>query len=135
MTIHEKIKASEYIIFSDIEILVVLDFDPITKGHVLILPQNLYKDIDEIPEQILNKIFKVAQLYVKVVKSKYFVKGYSIMQNGGDFNAIDVFHLHLIPRFKEDEFGYKKGINKEIENVQELRKLMELEIKKRERVE
>jgi histidine triad (HIT) family protein len=98
MTIHEKIKASEYIIFSDIEILVVLDFDPITKGHVLILPQTPYKDIDEIPEQVLNKVFKVAQLYVKVVKSKYFVKGYSIMHNGGDFNDIDVFHLHLRAR-------------------------------------
>lgn len=128
MTIHEEIKASEYILYSDAEILIALDFDPISKGHILIMPQEFYLDIDEIPEPILRSLFKAAQAYVKLLKSKFSLKGYSMMQNGGEFNDINVFHLHVFPRFKEDEFGHKSSNNIEKIDVQKLRKMMGLEM-------
>lgn len=130
MTIHEKIKQSEYLIYSDEEILIVLDYDPITKGHVLILPQNCYKDIDEIPLMILKKIFKAAQIYIRILKPNFSANGYSIMQNGGSFNDIDVFHLHVIPRFKENEFGHKQLHETKKVDFLKLRKLMKVEIEK-----
>lgn len=130
MTIHQQIKKSEYVLFADEEILIVLDIDPITKGHILILPQKGYKDIDEIPELILNRIFKAAQVYCKIIKTKYLAKGYSIMQNGGAYNDIGVFHLHVFPRFRKNEFDYKKRSIKDVENRNEIMKLLEIEIMK-----
>lgn len=130
MTIHEKIKESDAIIYSDEELLIVLDFDPISKGHVLILPQKSYLDIDEIPVFTLRRIFKAAQTYVKLLKLKFPLKGYSMMQNGGEFNEIDVFHLHVFPRFNVEEFGYEKWdrVVEEID-VEQFRRVMELEVK------
>ena len=111
MSIHEQIKKSDNIIYQDEELLLVLDIDPISKGHALILPQKSYKDIDDLPKALLNKIMKWAQNYVEVLKEEYHPKGYSIMQNGGDYNDIDVFHLHVFPRFKEEEFGYRNHLS------------------------
>ena len=129
-TIHEQIKESKFIIYRDEEILIVLDFDPISKGHALIIPQKPYLDIDEIPENTLKEIFNAAQVYIKMIKSKFSIKGYSIMQNGGEFNDIDVFHLHVFPRFKAEEFGYECSSDLEEVDVEQLRNAMELELKK-----
>ena len=38
--------------------------------------------------------------------------GYSIMQNGGEFNDIGHYHLHIFPRFKGDGFGWTSGEGK-----------------------
>ena len=130
MTIHDKIKNSDYVVFADEEIIIVLDFDPITKGHVLILPQKNYMDIDELPEMTLNRLFKAAQAYVQIIKAKYSPKGYTIMQNGGEYNDIGVFHLHVFPRFEKEEFGYRKMSNKAVVRRIELSKLFENEIMK-----
>lgn len=111
MTIHEEIKKSEYVLYSDEDILLTLDYDPISIGHVLILPQQSYLDIDDLPPLVLHKIAKAAQVYIRLVKLKFSTRGYSIMQNGGRCNDIGVFHMHVFPRFSEDEFGYQ---NKEV---------------------
>ncbi len=47
------------------------------------------------------------------MKSVYCPKGYFIMQNGGSFNEIAVFHLHVIPKYSKDDFGY---FNKQYSN-------------------
>lgn len=106
MSIHDEIKQSNYVLFSDLDILVVQDFDPISKGHALILPQDSYLDIDDLPHRVLLKIFKAAQVYIQILERAFPAKGYSMMQNGGKFNDIDVFHLHVFPRFDELEFGF-----------------------------
>lgn len=41
------------------------------------------------------------------------------MQNGGEFNDVGHYHLHIFPRFKGDGFGWTysdevKAVNKEI---------------------
>ena len=130
MTIHEQIMKSENVLFSDDDILIVLDIDPITLGHVLILPIKSYVDIDEVPEFVLRKIFRAAQVYVGIMKAKYAPNGYSIMQNGGGYNDIGVFHLHVFPRFEKDEFGYLRGSGKEFSGRTKIKDLFEAEMMK-----
>ncbi len=100
------IPPKENIIFEDHEAKVVLSFDPISKGHVVIIPTESYKDIDELPAKVLAKIMKLTQCYVRLLKSQYNPKGYSIMQNGGDFNDTGEFHLHVFPRNTKEEFSW-----------------------------
>ncbi len=45
--------------------------------------------------------------------------GYSIMQNGGEFNDVGHYHLHIFPRYVGDGFGWtygseEKAVNPEI---------------------
>ena len=44
-----------------------------------------------------------------VLKEIYKPDGYSIMQNGGKFNDVGHYHLHIFPRYKGDGFGWTYG--------------------------
>ena len=96
----------ENILYEDNQARVVLSFDPISKAHVIIEPIDDYKDIDELPAEVLSKIMHLTQCYVKLLKYSYSPKGYSIMQNGGGFNDTGKFHLHIFQRNTKEEFSW-----------------------------
>ena len=61
----------------------------------------------------------ISKKIVSVLKEIYNPDGYSIMQNGGKFNDIGHFHLHIFPRYEDDGFGWTysdncKDVNAEI---------------------
>lgn len=95
-----------YIVYEDELVLAFLDNDPINNGHVLIIPQKHKFDMDDLSENELHRISKVSNLIVKAIKSEFEIDGYSIMHNGGDFNDIGHFHMHVFPRYKNDGFGW-----------------------------
>ncbi|HMQ59498.1 MAG TPA: HIT family protein [Flavilitoribacter sp.] len=74
------VSPEEGIIYEDEDTIVIFSLDPISKGHVIIKPKEKHKDIDELPEKLLNKILKLTQCYVRLLKSRYLPKGYSIQQ-------------------------------------------------------
>ena len=126
------ISPKENIIYEDHEAIVVLSFDPISKGHVVIKPKEKYKDIDELPEHLLKKILTLAQCYVRLLKKKYASKGYSIMQNGGDFNDTGQFHLHVFPRNNKEEFAwtYSDEVEKGATDFKDIKQSLESEFLK-----
>lgn len=78
------------------------------KGHVLIIPKKHYLDDDEIPTEILLAMMELSKKIVRVIKEIYFPDGYSIMENGGEFNDIGHYHMHIFPRYREDGFLIKE---------------------------
>ena len=96
----------DYQLYRDKIATILLAYDPISKGHILIIPNVHYLDLDEIPQKVINHVFKLAKIYVGLLKKAYQPKGYSMMQNGGAFNDIGHFHLHVFPRFSKEEFGW-----------------------------
>ena len=105
-------KNSSYMIYENELIAAILDIDPINEGHILLITKNHYLDLDEIPENEVTEIFQCAKKIVKALKKVYQLNGYSIMQNGGHFNDIGHFHLHIFPRYCSDGFDWKYS-NKE----------------------
>ena len=97
------------LIYQDELIMSFLTIEPLNEGHVLIIPKNHYLDADEIPTEILLSIMALSQKIIKVIKEKYSPDGYSIMQNGGEFNDIGHYHMHVFPRYKGDGFGWTFG--------------------------
>ncbi|MBQ8787792.1 MAG: HIT family protein [Oscillospiraceae bacterium] len=102
------------IVYEDNLIIAFLDSNPINEGHILIVPKEHYLDIDEIPEDITSHITFIAKKIVTALKTTYHPDGYSIMQNGGIFNDIGHFHLHIFPRYSGDGFDWT-DTKKEIE--------------------
>ncbi|MBQ8392861.1 MAG: HIT family protein [Clostridia bacterium] len=107
------------IVYENNNIIAFLDIDPISEGHILIIPKEHYLDIEELPKNIINEIIELSQKIVKSLKEIYKPNGYSIMQNGGEFNDISHFHLHIFPRYQNDGFGWtcedkKFNVSKEI---------------------
>ncbi|MGO1368817.1 MAG: HIT family protein [Senegalia sp. (in: firmicutes)] len=94
------------IIYEDELVVVFLDIDPINKGHLLIVPKNHKLDLDELSIEESTRIMDISKIMVKLLKKEFNLDGYSIMQNGGEFNDIGHFHLHVFPRYKNDGFGW-----------------------------
>ncbi len=108
-------------IYESDKIFAFLDSDPINEGHVLIITKKHFLDVDEIDIAILNEINVLTKKIVKTLKNIYKLDGYSIMQNGGKFNDIGHYHLHIFPRYVNDGFSWifdetDKEFNKEVQN-------------------
>ena len=43
------------------------------------------------------------------LKEIYKPNGYTIMQNGGEFNDVGHYHLHIFPRYSGDGFEWTYG--------------------------
>lgn len=94
------------IIYETESIMSFLDIDPINEGHVLIIPKMHVDSIEKVPLNVLNEMLVLARKIVSTYKKIYHIKGYSIMQNGGEFCDFGHFHLHIFPRYSKDGFGW-----------------------------
>ena len=91
-------------IFEDDEFRVILDLGPATKGHALILPKQHSMDLFELPEETAAKAMILARKMGVHMISKLKCDGFNLIQNNGEVAGQTVFHfhLHLIPRYKND---------------------------------
>lgn len=108
-----------------------MDMDPINPGHVLLIPKEHYLDVDEIPDEVLSHLTIVSKKIVTALKEIFLLDGYSIMQNGGEFNDVGHYHLHIFPRYKGDGFSWIYGSEKKkdaVDIVVEIRKRLETAI-------
>ena len=91
-------------IYEDEKFRVILDLGPATKGHALILPKEHYADISEIPEETIGDAMKLAKKMAGLMTDKLGCDGFNIVQNNGEAagQTVKHFHIHLIPRYKDD---------------------------------
>ena len=97
------------IVYEDNLAMAFMDIEPINEGHILLVPKEHYLDVDEIPDEILSHLMIISKKIVSALKETYKSNGYSIMQNGGEFNDVGHYHLHIFPRYKSDGFGWTYG--------------------------
>lgn len=83
----------------------ILDHDPFNEGHVLILPKQHYRFIDEFDTETALSVMKAAQLLSSTIKVAYQPDGISICQNGGTFDDLTHFHMHIVPRQEGQDFS------------------------------
>lgn len=101
------------IVYEDDLIIGFMDIDPINEGHVLLITREHRLDLDELTQEERYRIMDVSNLMLKGLKKTYRMDGYSVMQNGGEFNDIGHYHYHIFPRYQGDGFGWTaNGISK-----------------------
>lgn len=91
-------------LYEDEQFKVILDVGPATKGHALILPKEHYANLYELPEEAAMDAMKLAKKMVKLMTDKLGCDGFNLVQNNGEVAGQTVFHfhMHLIPRYKDD---------------------------------
>lgn len=91
-------------IYEDEDFRVIMDIEPASKGHALILPKEHYANLYELPEELASKALVVAKQVVTKMAPILGCDGYNVLQNNGEAAGQTVFHfhMHLIPRYKED---------------------------------
>ncbi len=101
----------------------------IAKGHMLVIPKKHYADIYDIPKVELHRIIDAVKTISQKLKEKYNADGINFFHASGKVaqQSCFHFHIHLIPRYKDDgldtwpKTGYKEGnfpeVYKEIANL------------------
>ena len=95
-------------LYEDDDFRVILDLGPAAKGHALILPKAHYANIYEIPEELAAKAIVLAKKMAGIMTEALGCDGFNIVQNNGEAAGQTVFHfhMHLIPRYKDDKAGF-----------------------------
>lgn len=78
-----------------------------SKGHALILPKNHYRNLYDIDEATASKAICLAKKMITKMTDVLGCDGYNIVQNNEEAAGQTVFHfhMHLIPRYKNDNVG------------------------------
>ena len=113
-------------LYDDDNFRVILDLNPATRGHGLILPKNHYANLYELPEEIAGEVMKLAKKMTQIMTDKLKCDGFNLVQNNGEQAGQTVFHfhMHLIPRYKDDGqvLGWKgqSATQEELEEVKNI---------------
>ncbi|MDG1595621.1 HIT family protein, partial [Bacillus cereus] len=78
-------------------------------------------------------IMDASKLIAKAIKVLYKPDGITICQNGGIFNELTHYHMHVVPRYKERsfaEFYTVQSGEKKNHNLEEIKTLLKEEIEK-----
>ena len=110
-----------YTIYEDDLVKVFLDINPSTNGDALLIPKKHIVTIDDLDEELLLHLFEVTLKMKKLMEEKLHIEGLTICQNNGHGQDIKHFHIHLTPRYLND--NVKHDFNKEV--LQDLAKIHE----------
>lgn len=109
-------------IYEDNLIKVIMNINPSTNGHLLVLTKKHYVNILDIDEQTISHSFKIIRdkLY-PLLKEKLNCEGLTIAENNFLGQEIKHFHIHLTPRYQNDlaDYDYNKDLLIDIDEVYE----------------
>ena len=94
-------------LYEDEDFRVILDANPAAKGHALIIPKEHYANLYELDDELAGKVLVLAKKMITKLTDILGCDGSNIVQNNGEAAGQTVFHfhMHLIPRFKDDGVG------------------------------
>ena len=95
-------------IYEDELIKVIMNINPISDGHLLVLPKEHIVDINDMTNEIITHSFNIIKekLYPKL-KEKLNCKGLTLCQNNELGQEIKHYHIHVIPRYDNDNADFK----------------------------
>ena len=97
------------ILYEDDDFIIILDNGPATRGHAILIPKEHFENIFTMNEEIASKLFPVLIKVSNAMKKVLNCDELNLLQNNGRQAGQTVFHfhLHLIPRYKEDGVSFQ----------------------------
>lgn len=94
-------------VYQDDTVVAFMDIQPITQGHMLVVPREHAVLMTDINEAAAARTFKVARKLAAVARYTLGASGINIIVMDGEDAYQDVphFHIHVIPRYRGDGFG------------------------------
>jgi histidine triad (HIT) family protein len=98
-------------VYEDSEVLSILDLYPATQGHILVLPKQHIENVYTMPEDLGAHIMRVTINISQAVKRQLSPDGLNLIQanEAAAGQTIPHFHLHIVPRYKNDAVVLRFG--------------------------
>lgn len=107
-------------IYEDDTIIIIMNINPATNGHLLVLPKDHIVNLMDMDNNTINHMLDVVRNEIyPTLKEKLNCEGLTLAQNNELGQEIKHFHIHLIPRYPNDnaDFNYDKTKLIDIEEV------------------
>lgn len=118
------------IIYQNDWVVSFLDVQPRAPGHAVVIPRNHYPTLIDMPEGEIGHLFSSIKTVAQLLSDKLQPDGLTIGINQGlaSGQTIDHIHVHLMPRFLNDNGGSIHGIvnNKPSESLAEISEKLRL---------
>jgi len=109
-------------IFEDKNFLAFLDIQPVSHGHILIIPKKHIIWMQEADDKTISDIFKLTKKMMLALKNGLKC---DFVQESVVGNEVPHFHIHLIPRYNGDHFrNFPTKEYKELEADKVLNKII-----------
>jgi histidine triad (HIT) family protein len=91
-------------IHEDEAVVVIMDINPATRGHALVIPRRHAQDIHDIADDDLCHCATVSRLIAGRAMRGLGADGVTIMQSNGAaaWQTVFHYHVHVIPRYHDD---------------------------------
>lgn len=114
-----------YTIYEDECVFAFLDISQVTRGHVLVVPKQHYDNMLVCDEETLAHLVVVAKTLANRIMERTGAAGMNVLSNVHEVagQSVHHFHMHLIPRYGEDDacsIQFKPSPDQDMETLQEL---------------
>jgi histidine triad (HIT) family protein len=92
------------VIASDERAIAIMDINPATRGHALVIPRAHSQDIHEIGAEDLAAVIALAQIVAGRARDQLGAEGVNLLNSAGRaaWQTVFHFHIHVIPRYSGD---------------------------------
>lgn len=86
------------VLYQDDFVIAIMDINPQTIGHTLIITKEHYSDYTEVPAEVLGHINRIAKRLGDALMEKLEATGMTMSVNYGSAQEVKHYHMHLLPR-------------------------------------
>jgi histidine triad (HIT) family protein len=92
------------IIYEDDSVLGLLDINPRSPGHTMVVPKFHAENILDLPDDRLAGVFLAVKKVTELLKSRLSPDGFTIGINHGKVSGqmVEHLHIHIMPRWAGD---------------------------------
>ena len=111
------------VVYEDDKFIAFLDLTQTTIGHTLVVPKRHSKCIFDLNDEDAKEIMVVVKKVANKLKASLNPIGLNIINNNEKpLQSVDHFHIHLIPRYEDDNFDIMFKDNSKEVNLDEILK-------------
>jgi diadenosine tetraphosphate (Ap4A) HIT family hydrolase len=104
-------QAEASLVYRDDSVTAFMDIHPITPGHLLLVPNFHSPDLAHLPDEYGAQLFVIGRRIAQTMRrSGLRCEGVNFLLADGQAAGQTVFHthLHIIPRYAGDGFGFRR---------------------------
>jgi histidine triad (HIT) family protein len=111
-----KIQRSEVpaaIVYQDVQLLVIMDHQPVAPGHVLVLSKTAHaRDLIDVPPTDLDRMMRMARRLAAAQRDVLGATGSTVLINNGSMQSVQSLHVHVVPAYggKPIDFSHPSPI-------------------------
>lgn len=92
-------------LYQDEKCIVILDINPINKGHLLVIAKEPYPTVSECPDETLMHMFAIVKKADAKLRAVLKAEGTNVLINNSPASGQEVphLHIHVIPRYTGDK--------------------------------